>query len=123
MDLDPQIYLRRDGESESAKPLLITDFLPNAVADVEEIELGPWATLTLKGGRQTKLQNVSPAQWIVTNARIMVTLLERRQLDERGAMDYLSYTAKVGELACRYTWSSSCFFVSVLFSVFGKIFI
>jgi hypothetical protein len=106
MDLDPQVYLHRGGEACEAKALLIPDFLPNAVADVEEISLGPQATLTLKGRRQTKLQSVTPAQWIAANARIMASLVDSRQLDDAGVRDYLSYTAKVGELACRYTWAS-----------------
>ena len=105
LDLDPQVYLQRPREGE--KPLLIPDFLPFAHDEgPDEIDLGGRATLTFKK-RQQKLQSVSPAQWIAANARIMAALQEKGKLPGTEELkDYMSYTAKIGELACRYTWAS-----------------
>ena len=108
LDLDPQIYLKQ-GE-RGTKPLLIPDFVPHVISDCkpEEIELGGWATLRLpsQSTPRPKLDSISPYLWIVANARIMATLQAKGALDGTGLLDYMSYTAKFGELACRYTWSS-----------------
>lgn len=104
VDLDPQVYLstkRPQGE----KAHIIVDFLP-ATENVEEVALIPGTSLYLKTGTKTKLREVSPAQWMSANARIMARLLDEGRLNGTGIKDYLSYTAKVGELACRFTWTS-----------------
>jgi hypothetical protein len=36
----------------------------------------------------------------------MATLIQRGQLSSQGVIDYLAYTAKVGEMAARFTWPS-----------------
>ena len=36
----------------------------------------------------------------------MARLIETGRLSGQGTLDYLAYTAKVGEMATRYTWSS-----------------
>ena len=71
----------------------------------EEVDLGGGATLRLARAKP-RLQAVSPAMWMAANARIMAAHLDRGHLDPTGVKDYLAYTVKVGELACRYTWQS-----------------
>ena len=88
------------------KPHLITDFVSDTVTDTEEISLGPGATLKLTSGTKPKLHAVSPAMWIAANARIMAALYDSGDLDHGAAKDYMAYTAKIGELASRYTWAS-----------------
>ena len=99
VDLDPQFYLHK--ASGEAKPHLITDFVSDTVTDTEEISLGPGATLKLTSTTKPKLHAVSPAMWIAANARIMAALYGSGNLDHGAA-----YTAKIGELASRYTWAS-----------------
>ena len=102
--LDPQFYLHKS--SGEAKPHLITDFVSDTVADTEEISLGPGATLKLTSGTKPKLHAVSPAMWIAANARIMAALYDSDDLVHGTAKDYMAYTAKIVELASRYTWAS-----------------
>ena len=104
VDLDPQFYLHK--ASGEAKPHLITYFVSDTVTDTEEISLGPGATLKLTSGTKPKLHAVSPAMWIAANARIMAALYDSGDLDHGAAKDYMAYTAKIGELALRYTWAS-----------------
>ena len=80
---------------------MITYFVSDTVTDTEEISLGPGATLKLTSGTKPKLHAVSPAMWIAANARIMAALYGSGNLDHGAA-----YTAKIGELASRYTWAS-----------------
>ena len=44
--------------------------------------------------------------WMAANGRIMAHLLSTGDLDASTTLDYISYTIKIGELACRYTWAS-----------------
>ena len=44
--------------------------------------------------------------WIAANARIMATLVDRADLHGANIKDYMTYTAKVGELASHYIWAS-----------------
>ena len=104
VDRDPQFYLHK--ASGEAKPHLITDFVSDTVTDTEEISLGPGATLKLTSGTKPKLHAVSPAMWIAANACIMAALYDSGDLDYGAAKDYMAYTAKIGELASRYTWAS-----------------
>ena len=66
--------------------------------------MGPGATLKLTSGTKPKLHAVSPA--IAANARIIAALYDSGYLDHGAAKDYMAYTAKIGELASRYTWAS-----------------
>ena len=104
IDLDPRFYLHK--ASGEAKPHLITDFVSDTVTDTEEISLGPGATLKLTSGTKPKLHAVSPGMWIAANARIIEALYDSDDLDHGAAKDYVAYTAKIGELASRYTWTS-----------------
>ena len=104
VDLDPQFYLHK--ASGEAKPHLITDFVSDTVTDTEEISLGPGATLKLTSGTKPKLHAMSPAMWISANAHIMAALYDSGDLDHSAAKDYMAYTAKISELASRYTWAS-----------------
>ena len=105
LDLDPHSYLRKP--QGMSKPLLIPDYVSEAMDEEgEEIELGQGHTLKLRQGPKTKLLRVSPAQWISANMRIMAELYESAVLDSESIVDYMAYTAKIGELATRYTWQS-----------------
>jgi hypothetical protein len=105
MDLNPEVYLRarpRDGMDNYLK---IVDYIPVVgTATAEEIDLGE-VTLKLKQSK-IKLESVSPSQWIVANSRIMAKLIDIGVLYGQGIIDYISYTCKIGELACRYSWVS-----------------
>lgn len=105
LDLDPQVYLRDSKKGE--KPLLIPDFVPQGWGgdSEEEIDIGGGAKLKLPVGKKPKLLDISPSQWISANARIMAKLHET-SMESQSLRDYMSYTAKVGELACRFAWSS-----------------
>jgi len=52
------------------------------------------------------MENISPAQWISANARIMAALLSQGKLLYHQIPNYLAYTAKIGDLALRYSWQS-----------------
>ena len=56
--------------------------------------------------KKLKLENISPTQWISANARIMAELLRQGKLQQHQIPLYLSYTAKIGDLALRYAWQS-----------------
>ncbi len=62
------------------------------------------------GSKKLKLESISPAQWISANARIMADLLRQGKLQHNQVPFYLSYTAKVGDLALRYTWLSVLYY-------------
>ena len=102
---DPQAWLQIQ-RPDSKTTLLIPDFLPSTEC-LEEVALGTGSSVVFKTGAKTKLKDVSPAQWITANARIMAKLLQSKSLSGSAVLDYLSYTAKVGELACRFTWAST----------------
>ena len=105
VDLNPEVYLQQEKSGEQIKYHKIVDFIPGA-AKVEEVDIGV-ATLKLKDGTsKVKLDQVSPAQWQVANARIHAHLLKTGELQSENSVDYLAYTCKVGELACRFTWHS-----------------
>jgi len=104
VDLDPTAFLntRRPGEPA----LRIVDFINTCNWQQEqEVELGGGVAIRLPR-QKPRLDSVSPAQWIAANARIMATMLETGRLSASGTMDYLAYTAKVGEMAARYSWTS-----------------
>ena len=114
-DLNPQIYLRNFvPEAKLGKYRKILDFLPKRSRQCdEEIDIGEGLIFRLKSGTaRLKVENVSPTQWIVANSNILGEILssECRGMDS-GHMamfvaDYSSYSAKIGELGCRFTWSS-----------------
>jgi hypothetical protein len=101
VDLDPTVFLR----TRSGEALQITDFIAFREAEQQEIELKEGVFIRLASGKP-KLDTVSPAQFLAANSRIMAKLIETGRLSGQGIIDYLAYTAKVGEMACRYTWSS-----------------
>ena len=106
MDLDPQVYLG-NSVAGNVKVKCIVDYIPrSATVHEEEIDLGNGVTFRVKGGGKLKLDLITPAQWTTANARILAEYIKDGQGDSRFTLDYLSYTAKIGELATRYTWSS-----------------
>ena len=105
LHIDPQQYLSVTPTGEN-KPRLITDYVCGAVVDQsDEISLGQGATLKLATSKP-KLSSVSPAMWIAANARVMAAMVDCGELDSTNIKDYMAYTAKIGELAARFTWAS-----------------
>jgi len=106
VDLEPTAFLatRKPGE----RVLRVTDFISTCslAEEEEEVELGGGLKLRLPRNSKPKLDTVTPAQFLAANARIMASLLESGRLAETEILDYLSYTAKIGEMATRYTWGS-----------------
>ena len=67
--------------------------------------LGGGATLTINV--KPKLDKVSPAMRVLANTRIMKAMMVRSDFS---AEQYLSYTEMIGELVCRFTWTSVLLF-------------
>jgi len=103
-DLDPSVFLHTNRTGEHA--LKIIDFISlSDPGEREEHRLADGVSILLPRNKP-RLDSVTPAQWISANSRIMATLLDKGQLSSQGVRDYLAYTAKVGEMATRYTWPS-----------------
>ena len=98
-----------DGGSRNATqgepPLKIVDFLSPTLLAEEEVALG--SRVTLKINSKSKLEKVSPAMWVVANTRIVKALMARLDFSVE---QYLTYTEMIGELACRFTWTSVLLF-------------
>ena len=65
--------------------------------------------LKVAGVNRLKIENVQPSQWIVANALILAEIVRESAHDSalpQTVLDYLSYTAKVGDLSGRFIWSS-----------------
>lgn len=103
-DLDPSFYLANNKGGSAA--LKVTDFISAAGFEPEEVDLGGGISLKL-AGQKPKLEKVSPAMWMAANGRIMAELIERGDLATmHDILDYVAYTVKIGEMACRFTWAS-----------------
>ena len=107
MDLDPQVYLRQTGKIKYKR---IIDFIPSHSRDDEEVELANGLSIKLKTSQKLKIEQVSPSQWIVANARILAEIITEKPGDQNLVLDYLSYNAKIGEFASRFTWASVMYF-------------
>jgi hypothetical protein len=106
MDLDPQRYLGVQGKHSDYRS--IPSFVPTtASVEEEEVVLGDGVTLKLKNSKP-KLENLTPAQWIIGSVRILADIISNTPAPDlrQTVLDYLSHTAKMGELATRYTWAS-----------------
>ncbi len=109
---DPTVHLLpRNGHNTGEKPLLIVDYasdLGGFHEPSEQVlsELGDQSIVVKTGVKKLKLEGISPAQWIGANARIMADLLRQGRLLPHQVPLYLSYTAKIGDLALRYSWLS-----------------
>lgn len=111
---DPTVHLLpQQHRIQGEKPLLITDFASDLGAAYDQgsehvlsEHNGHSVVVKSSSGKKLKLENISPAQWISANARIMAELLCQGKLLTHQIPYYLSYTAKIGDLALRYTWQS-----------------
>ena len=112
LDLNPQVYLNLPHMTSATgtKYRAIIDFIPkNARLSDEDIELADGLILKLKpNASKVRLENVTPAQWVVANANIFADMVHEFGTGDlyNMALDYMSYTSKIGELATRYTWTS-----------------
>jgi hypothetical protein len=79
LDLNPQSYLYTPDNNIKSKHRAILDFIPTTarttMEDVSEHEIAPGWTLTT--GRQTKLESVTPAQWVAANACILADIIRK----------------------------------------------
>ena len=104
MDLDPTVFLR-NRKPAGGDVLQIIDFVFfSDASDGEEIEVAGGVFVRLK--KPKSFTDVSPAQYLAANSRILATLLESGRLGFSQILDYLAYTAKIGEFATRFTWAS-----------------
>jgi hypothetical protein len=105
-DLDPRVYLQKPTSSKY-RPIVNYVSTASHVSD-EEVSIGEGVTVRIAGQNRKKprLENVTPAQWVAANSRILAELIEVDGCDMDTVLDYLSYTTKVGELANRFTWQS-----------------
>lgn len=107
--MDPQIYLKTDTLVKK-KYKKIINYIPKSRAnDDREVKLADGVYIKTDQGSKTKVDSVSPSQWITANASILAEIIkEECQSPELLNMitDYLSYSAKIGELGGRFTWST-----------------
>ena len=105
--MNPEIYLTNS--RKSGKHLDIVDFVTRGFQCAEEEVLagtGAYQVIIKSGPAKVKLDSVTPNQWVAANARIMAELVTAGSLKDRGILQYLAYTCKVGDLADRYDWKS-----------------
>ena len=103
MGLDPQVYLVNKNVCKYRR---IVDFVPSIPCDdVEEYDMGQFV-MKLKNNSKPKRDAVSPALWIAANARILGEIVKETN-SINTVMDYLSYTAKIGDYGTRYSWTST----------------
>ena len=108
-DQDPRLYLRGDLKGQNDDSLKIVDFISSREEVIEE-ELAQGADgtsfLVRKSKKKIQAHDVTPAEWITANARIQHTLMSTGQLQGDSMIDYMGYTAKIGQYATLYTWTS-----------------
>jgi hypothetical protein len=67
---------------------------------------GSWWVPKGTGSKKIELRNVTEAQYMEANARIMAILLLQNKLDQQGIFDYLAYTIYIAQLAQKRDWVS-----------------
>lgn len=114
---DPTIHLipQNTIHKGETKPLLIVDYAsdlggPREASEQVLSEHDGQSIVVKSGTKKLKLDNISPAQWIGANARILAELLRQGRLQYHQVPQYLGYTAKIGDLALRYSWLSVLFY-------------
>lgn len=114
---DPTVHLipQNSTTQKGEKPLLIVDFASDLGAPCETreqilSEQDGQSIVVKSSARKIKLDQISPAQWISANARILAELLRTGKLQQDKVLNYLGYTAKVGDLALRYSWLSVLYY-------------
>lgn len=112
--LRPEVYLRTSISGDKGKHLDISEYVTRSglKAEEEEVVAGSGSTrIVIKSGQsKVKLETVTPTQWVGANARIMAELVATGMLKDRGILQYLAYTCKIGDLADRYDWRSVLLF-------------
>ena len=109
LDLNPHsyLYVPRDRDVGGKKYRAIVDYIPSGSGqeDLEEHEITPGLVLNVSG-KKTKLDSISPAQWMAANANILADIIETENVNPLYVTDYLAHTAKIAELAGVFTWKS-----------------
>ena len=107
VDHDPRAYLGLH-TTRRGKYKAVVDYIPrSATQSNEEIDLGGGFVLTNRQGTRPKLESVTAAQWTVANMRIMAEIVrDDSPRNPNVNYEYMAHTAKIGELATRFTWTS-----------------
>ena len=96
--------------SSSQEPLRIVDFVDNIVPREDERTLSDGGNTKLIVSycpKKPKLEQVTMQQWVVSNTRIIYSLLVKQKLQSvEDIQHYLAYTIKIMELANRFQWVS-----------------
>ena len=96
--------------SKAHKHLDIVDYLRQYEAPKEKVLMGhdgeEQVVLRAAGNSKTKLESVTPLQWMGASIRIMHDLVLKGVLKQSDTNAYLEYMQKIGDLASKYTWSS-----------------
>ena len=109
---NPRVYLQGT-DKKSVKYRKIVDYIPKRSRLVEEeIKVGDGVFLKLDSGTgKVKVDQITPSQWVVANSSILAEMIAEELTGPNSGnisivLDYLSYSAKIGDLGGRFTWSS-----------------
>ena len=107
---DPQIYLHANN-TKASKYRKIVDYVPKRSRQIdEEIKVADGMFLKMESSTsRLKVESITPSQWIVANSCILGEMINESEGDPQlmqTVLDYLSYTAKIGDLGGRFVWSS-----------------
>ena len=104
-------------ENNPGKPLYITDYVTksdmSAYDEETELVTSNGKTLLMRasgGAKKPKTKEVTLAQWISANARIMGKLVKEGNLQGTEITEYLEYTARIGDMAQTHTIPSVMLF-------------
>lgn len=113
-DLNPQIYLRgKQNRTGTVSYESILDYIPKrSRSNEDEFEISDGVVIKMKSRNKLGVENVTPSQWIVASCNILAEIIknesESLSKDQLATLvcDYMSYSAKIGDLGSRFTWSS-----------------
>ena len=94
------------------RPLLIPDFVsqPKGVYEGDSDEyvasVGLGRDLVMRGKKKPTLDQISLAQWLSANVRILLQLISERKITTERVDQYLQYTSEIGDLCQTYTTAS-----------------
>ena len=95
----------------------IPDYIPKAARTTEEeVDLGNGVKLKLNSTSKVKVEQITPSQYLAASSKILLEMIQESGKTQElvgDVVDYLLYLVKVGELGCRYTWSSVMLFDDV----------
>ena len=109
-DKESEMFLRPGNLRSGETYLKIVDYIDRLVPVEDERTIsqsGQCKFIVSYGTKKQKLEDISLAQWVIGNTRIMYTLLFSNKLPtNKDVRNYFSYTVKIMELANKYDWKS-----------------